>query len=235
MGEDIKLRVLVKIKPKKAENLNDIFLILKNFNANTANFFKDLREKNYFEFYLDVSTIEDIKNKLEELAYLEIEEHDVKDNIQEFKQPKSASSDINNPYAFFTIATLDVFILLIVIEIIFKSLFMESLINGIINITKLSIFLTTLLKLAFSFLYFRGLLDIFQSTLVGRLFNVKIYGSKLNILSIFLLPIIGFYFINNPEVGFIFKIFGLFLIIFFVIATFISFEYLGISLKRNED
>ena len=66
------MRVLIKIKPKKSENLNEIFLILKKINVNTANFFKDLREKNYFEFYSDVSTIEDIKNKLEELAYLEI-------------------------------------------------------------------------------------------------------------------------------------------------------------------
>ena len=226
------MKVLVRLKPKESKNLNTVLLILKKLNIDTSNFFKSLKEKNFFEFYCNKSAIYDLKDEIEENAYLEI--LDIYDDKQDQDlEVKNSHIEVKSPYAFFTLATLDVFILLFVVENVFGSLKIKYFIDNLVGISKISDILLVLFKIAFSFLYFRGLIDISQSTLIGRLFGIKIYGSNLNTVSIFLLPIVGFYFINTFGNVMMFKFLGMFLMTFYVIATFMSFEYLGISLKRE--
>ncbi len=222
-----KLVIIKKIKDNN--NISLIYTILKNNNIKVENFFKHLKENGKFEFYIDNESLDKILNELSNLAEIEINSTS---HSEINKIDKDNSTIINSPFSFLVLSFLDIFIVLTFIEITFKSLNVDILIFRYLG-ENLSYYIIALLKIAFSFAYLKGFLDFINSTPLGYLFKVKINGSKTNIISVYLIPIIGFY-LTKLELH-LFNLLGLFLIVFYITSVFITFKYLNLSLERDKD
>ncbi len=224
------MRKLVIIKRiKDNNNINLVYTFLKNNNIKVENFFKHLKEYGKFEFYIDKEILDSIIKDLSNLAEIEINDTS---QTEINKRDYGINNQINSPFSFFVLSFLDIFIVLTFIEITFKILNLDYLILNYLG-ENLSHYFIIILKLAFSFVYIKGFLDFINSTPIGYLFKVKIYGSQTNIISTFLTPIIGFYLIKLDSNTF--KLLGLFLIVFYIVSVFVTFKYLSLSLERDKD
>lgn len=219
--------VIVRLYIKSKEKTGEILNTLKKYNVDTKNLFTSLREKGFFEFKLDENYFKDIEETLKD--YVDIE---IVDRIQE--SPYTLDNDsVKEPTGLLALLLFDGFLVISMINIITRKIELYDLISSIPVVNKVTIFIVILIKIFISFTLISGIVKLSKSSILGRLLNVKIENGQKNFIFLMLLLIIAYFLLESYI--FTFKIFGLFLVIFIVIAVYSAYEYLGISLKRKED
>lgn len=219
--------VIVRLYIKSKEKTGEILNTLKKYNVDTKNLFTSLREKGFFEFKLDENYFKDIEETLKD--YVDIE---IVDRIQE--SPYTLDNDsVKEPTGLLALLLFDGFLVISMINIITRKIELYDLISSIPVVNKVTIFIVILIKIFISFTLISGVVKLSKSSILGRLLNVKIENGQKNFIFLMLLLIIAYFLLESYI--FAFKIFGLFLVIFIIIAVYSAYEYLGISLKRKED
>ena len=219
--------VIVRLYIKSKEKTGEIINALKKYNVDTKNLFTSLREKGFFEFKLDENYFKDIEKTLKDYVDIEVIEH-----LQE--NPYTLDNDsLKEPTGLLALLIFDGFLVISLINIITRKIELYDLISSIPVFNKVTIFMVILIKIFISFTLISGIVKLSKSSILGRLLNVKIENGQKNFIFLMLLLIIAYFLLESYI--FTFKIFGLFLVIFIVIAVYSAYEYLGISLKRKED
>ena len=219
--------VIVRLYIKSKEKTGEILNTLKKYNVDTKNLFTSLREKGFFEFKLDENYFKDIEETLKDYVDIEVVEH-----LQE--NPYTLDNDsLKEPTGLLALLLFDGFLVISMINIVTKKIELYDLISSIPVLNKVTIFIVILIKIFISFTLISGVVKLSKSSILGRLLNVKIENGQKNFIFLMLLLIIAYFLLESFL--FTFKIFGLFLVTFIIIAVYSAYEYIGISLKRKED
>lgn len=219
--------VIVRLYIKSKEKTGEILNTLKKYNVDTKNLFTSLREKGFFEFKLDENYFKDIEETLKDYVDIEVVEH-----LQE--NPYTLDNDsLKEPTGLLALLLFDGFLVISMINIVTKKIELYDLISSIPVLNKVTIFIVILIKIFISFILISGVVKLSKSSILGRLLNVKIENGQKNFIFLMLLLIIAYFLLESFL--FTFKIFGLFLVTFIIIAVYSAYEYIGISLKRKED
>ncbi|MEZ0323495.1 MAG: hypothetical protein ABWJ98_04200 [Hydrogenothermaceae bacterium] len=205
---------------KKNEHLSKLYEVLKEFNIDSKNLLKNLKENKPFVIILNSTDAERFTEKIQEIANFTIED-----------LPENEAEAIDR-WGVLSVLILDLIFVISVVEITFKAIDVYNIVLDIINISKLTTILVDVLKILLIFVIFKGILNISSSTLVGYIFKIYYYGNVKNLIMFILLPVIGFYMINMGF-GKIYEVFGIFLILFFIVSILVAFENLDIKFKKN--
>ncbi|MCX7760581.1 MAG: hypothetical protein N2Z81_05275 [Hydrogenothermaceae bacterium] len=205
---------------KKNEYLSNLYEILKEFNIESKNLLKNLKDNKPFPVVLDDSIGENFIEKIRDITNFKVEE--------------SYSNELEkiDRWGVLSILIFDVIFILSIVEIAFKTADIYNIMLNIITIQKFPIIIVTILKILLVVVLLKGVINITNSTPIGYIFKLHFIGDTKNLVMFLLLPVIGFYMINMGF-GKIYELFGLFLIIFFVVSILTAFENLQIKFKKS--
>lgn len=207
---------------KRNDYLSDLYKLLNEFNIDSSNLLKNLKESKPFVITIKESiSNEEFIKKLEEIANFKV------DDIEREDFSKSIDR-----WGILTILILDIFTVLVISEIIFKNIDVYNILLNIVPIQRVSIIFITLIKLFLIFVLIKGVLGIFNTTLWGYMFKVGFTGNPKNLITFIMLPVFGFYMINIGF-GIVYQYFGLFMIVFFVVSIFTAYEHIGVGFRKS--
>lgn len=232
----------VRLYIKSKEKTMDVLYALKNYGVDTKNLFTQLKEKGYFELKLANELIEKLQNELGDAIDLKITDTEIKksenknisvESIETTIKTVKEEKILQSPAGTLVLLLFDVFVILSILEIFSKSIDLTNLIKSIVHIDSIALILEVILKIAVSFIFIKGILDIANTTILGKFLNVNIEEGKKNFSLMMYLVVISYYLLNSNLI--VLKYFGLFLLTFIIIAVFFAYEYLGIALRKHKD
>lgn len=214
-------RILI-LSLKRNDYLSDLYKLFKDFGIDSSNLLKSLKDNRPFTVILkEDSLCDEFLGKLESIANFQVEDI--------IKEPSSKSID---RWGVLTILILEVFTVLVISETIFKNMDIYNILLNIIQIQKLSLIFTISIKLFIIFIFIKGIIEMFNTTLLGYILKLEFVGNHRNLITFMMLPIFGFYLINIGF-GLIYQYFGLFMIIFFVVSILTAYEHIGVGFKKS--
>ncbi|MFN3813424.1 MAG: hypothetical protein ACK4SM_02220 [Aquificaceae bacterium] len=190
---------------KDEDNLEKLVEILETLGVNVSDFFRSMNRGSTFSFYTEPSNYESVKERLDELCFHSMEAY---------------SKDIVSSSGFTSLALLDTLLVFFVSSWFVNNLKVQELVSNLFLNPTLAWSLTELVRILLAFLIYLGFLENLETTPIGHLFKLQLKSSgKVRVFTAFmLLPVLGLVLINSPF-GHLAKLFGLFLFVFFVVAS----------------
>ncbi|ADO46019.1 hypothetical protein Hydth_1636 [Hydrogenobacter thermophilus TK-6] len=193
----------VKVSITAVKDLEKLVEFLEKNGANIAEFFRAMNAGKPFVFHLDTSYYSQHKQELEKLC--------------EYQEEKA---EAQSSYGLTAIMLTDALIVLLISSYFVDGLELKNVLSDLFSSSALVWSLTAIAKILLSLLIYLGFFELLHTTPVGYLFGIRFWteGNLKVLLAFMLLPIAGIILAGSP-LGKPFKVFGIFLFIFFLVAS----------------
>lgn len=200
---------------KNREHLSSLYQTMAKFKIDSKNLINSLKENKPFIVDIDESNY---------YAFI--------DDIKDFTEFRVENIGNINRWSVCSILILDIFTIVVILETIFKNIYIQDLLtNFVYNSTLVNIIIVSI-KISAGFIMLKGLIEMLKTTLWGYIFKVNFNGDFRNLILTMFVPIVGFYLINIGING-VYRSFGMFLIIFFIVSILVGFKNLNLTFERK--
>lgn len=206
---------------KNREHLSSLYQAMAKFKIDSRNLISSLKENKPFIVDIDESNYNAFIDDIKDFTEFRVENIG---NIDKY-------TDINR-WSVCSILILDIFTIVAMLETIFKNIYIQDFLTNFVYNSTLVNIITISIKIFVGFIMLKGLIEMLKTTLWGYIFKVNFNGDLRNLILTMFVPIVGFYLINIG-IGGVYRSFGMFLIIFFIVSILIGFENLNLTFKRK--